>query len=423
MNYNQAVDYIHSLMRFGSKLGLERIKDLLTRLGNPEKQLEFIHIAGTNGKGSTANLSAKILQNSGYKVGLYTSPFIVDFKERFQINSQMISESKLTELTQTVKQQIDIMNENGDEVTEFEAVTALAMLYFATENCDIVCLEVGLGGRFDATNVIDTPLVSVITSVSLDHTNILGDTVEEIAFEKAGIIKPNGTTVTYPLLDEDALGVIMEKCAKENNRLVTPNKNAVETLKMDITGSKFRYGDTDYCLSLIGEHQIYNAMTAIEVMNVLKQKGFSISDESIKRGLVETKFPARFEILKNTPLTVLDGAHNPDGTKMLKKALVDTKCKNIIAIVAMMEDKHYSDALGEVLPLCDTVIAVKASNPRSLSAEELAQTAKQYCEDVLVADDLNFAVQKGRELVAEDGMLLIFGSLYLAGDIREIASK
>ena len=192
---------------------------------------------------------------------------------------------------------------------------------------------------------------------------------------------------------------------------------------MDITGSKFRYGDTDYCLSLIGEHQIYNAMTAIEVMNVLKQKGFSISDESIKRGLVETKFPARFEILKNTPLTVLDGAHNPDGTKMLKKALVDTKCKNIIAIVAMMEDKHYSDALGEVLPLCDTVIAVKASNPRSLSAEELAQTAKQYCEDVLVADDLNFAVQKGRELVAEDGMLLIFGSLYLAGDIREIASK
>lgn len=423
MNYEQAVEYIHSLLRFGSKLGLERVRELLDRLGNPEKKLKFIHVAGTNGKGSTVAMCASILQQCGYKTGMYISPFVVDFRERFQINSQMISEEKLTELVYRVKEQIEIMNKNGDEVTEFEMVTALAFLYFAEENCDIVCLEVGLGGRFDATNVIETPLVSVIASISLDHTEILGDTIEKIAFEKAGIIKKDGITVSYPLQSSPATGVLMEVCARENNRLIIPNANAVEIIKSDISGSVFMYGDDEYTVNLIGEHQVYNALTVIEVMKILNQKGFNISDECIKTGLSETRFPARFELISKKPLTVIDGAHNLDGAISLRHTLENLKIDNIVTIIAMMADKDYEQSLSKIASLCKTVFAVSASNPRSLTPEQLALTAKNYCDDVRCCSDHKTALINAANTVSENGMILICGSLYLAGDIRNLAKE
>lgn len=418
MNYDQAVEYIHSLLRFGTVFGLERIEKLLSRLGNPQKKLKFVHVAGTNGKGSVVAMCSKILQTAGYKTGMYISPFVLDFRERFQINSEFAEKQALAEAIEKVKVQIDALNSQGDIITEFEAVTAAALLYFAKENCDIVCLEVGLGGRYDATNVIDTPEVSVITSVSLDHMQVLGDTVEKIAFEKAGIIKPNGVTVTYPLQDEKALGVIMEKCAGENNRLIIPNAGAVEILKTGIGGSEFAYGKERYKLSLAGEHQVYNAVTALEVIKELVKKGFDISHENIVSGLYSAGFPARFELLSDSPLTILDGAHNFDGARALKKTLLDIGYKDIVAVTAMMADKEYEKSLGLILPMCRKTIAVKASNKRSLSAEELSKTAKKYCGDVCAADSVLHALKLAKESAGRETLILIFGSFYLAGDVK-----
>ncbi|MEG1027449.1 MAG: Mur ligase family protein, partial [Oscillospiraceae bacterium] len=226
MDYIQAENYIHSFTRFGSQLGLERMRRLLQLMGNPQKELKYIHIAGTNGKGSTAMMCTNILENSGYKVGTYISPFVVDFRERFQINSKMIEKEDFAVLATYIKPIVDKMrDEENMQVTEFEAVTAIAFKYFAENKCDIVCLEVGLGGRFDATNVIDCPLVAIIASISLDHTAILGDTIPKIAFEKAGIIKPNSTVITYPLQDKEAIPVLKERCREENATFILPDKN------------------------------------------------------------------------------------------------------------------------------------------------------------------------------------------------------
>ncbi len=423
LNYNQAVGYIHSLERFGAKLGTENIKKLLALLGNPQEKLKFIHVGGTNGKGSVVTMCAKAFESAGYKTALYTSPFVTDFRERFQINSRMIPKVRLAELVDRVKASIGVMNQNGGEITEFEAVTAIAILYFAEENCDIVCFEVGLGGRFDATNVINVPLVSVITSVSLDHTEILGDSVEKIAFEKCGIIKKGGVTVTYPLQDDSALDVIMRRCAEENNRLILPNASSVKIRSCDICGSEFIYGGESYRISLVGRHQVFNAVTAIEAVRAACEKGFCVPESALKSGLESARIPARFELLSKSPLTVLDGAHNFEGISALKNTLLSLNQRNIIAVTAMMKDKEYEKSYGEILPVCQKVITVSASNPRSLSADEAANAAKKFCRDVFVAGSVAQALELAKKWADENTLILIFGSLFLAGDVKWELSK
>ena len=303
MNYEEALSYIHSLLVFGSQPGLERISELLEKLGNPQNKLKFIHVAGTNGKGSTCTMLSSVYKQAGYKTGLYTSPYIVDFRERMQIGGEYIPQDTLARLTKRVK-------DTGVVVTEFEFITALAMLWFLEENCDIVILEVGLGGRFDATNIIKAPLCSVIMKIDYDHTAILGDTIEQITAEKCGIIKDNAPTVSYPLQEPAALNVIVE----HNAHTVVPNLNNLEIVSSGIKGNSFIYNGAEYSTKLIGQHQVYNAITAIEAVNAA---GLKVSQADIVTGIKNAQIPARMELISENPLVFLDGAHNPNGAEAI----------------------------------------------------------------------------------------------------------
>ena len=405
MNYDEALEYIHSLQIFGSIPGLERISQLLSKLGNPQDKLKFIHVAGTNGKGSTCTMLSEIFCKAGYKTGLYTSPFVIDFRERICFCGEYIEKEILAELCE------EVMN-TGITVTEFEFITALAMLYFLRKQCDIVILETGLGGRFDATNVIKAPLVSVITKIDYDHTAYLGDTLSKIAMEKCGIIKDDCPTVSYPLQEKEALYTIKHYA----KNLTVPSTDMLEIKHTGLDGNTFIYKGTEYTTKLIGEHQVYNAVTAIETVNA---SGINIPDSIMQNAIANTKFPARMEIISKSPLLILDGAHNPDGAKALAGVLGGFS-KNIVAVIGMMADKNCDDFLKATLPFCKSVITVEVKeNPRSISATDLAEIALKYCKDVYSADSYDEALTKAK-LKSEGNMpIFVFGSLYLAGAIRD----
>ncbi len=404
MNYNEALSYIHSLLVFGSQPGLERITELLTKLGNPQDKLRFIHVAGTNGKGSTCTMLSEVYKESGYKTGLYTSPYIVDFRERMQINGEYIPKDTLARLTKIVK-------DTGVVVTEFEFITALAFLWFAEENCDLVVLEVGLGGRFDATNVIKSPLCSVIAKIDLDHTTILGDTVEQITFEKCGIIK-DSKTVSYPLQQSKALDVILQ----HNKDAVIPVISKLKIISSDITGNAFTYKGTEYQTRLIGEHQIYNALTVIETV---KAAELEVSQDAVIKGIKNATIPARLELISEKPLVFLDGAHNPNGADALSDFMKNYSGE-ICAVVGMMKDKNCEGFLKQVLTFCKSVVTVTVKeNPRTATAEELKDISAKYCKDVTTASDYTEAINLIYEKSAGKAPVFVFGSLYLAGGLRE----
>ena len=404
MNYNEALKYIHSLLVFGSQPGLERITELLNKLGNPQDKLRFIHVAGTNGKGSTCTMLSEVYKEGGYKTGLYTSPYIVDFRERMQIDGQYIPKDALARLTETVKN-------TGVVVTEFEFITALAFLWFAEEKCDIVILEVGLGGRFDATNVINTPLCSVITKIDLDHTAILGDTVEQITFEKCGIIK-NSQTVSYPLQDLKAFDIILQ----HNKNAIIPDVSKLNIVSTDITGNAFIYKGTEYKTRLIGEHQIYNALTVIETVIAA---GLEVKQDAVIKGIQSAAIPARLELISENPIVFLDGAHNPNGADAIS-AFMKNYYGEVCAVVGMMKDKNCEGFLKQVLRYCKKVVTVTVKeNPRSATAEELAAISKKYCSDVETAQDYTSAINLIYEKSAGKAPVFVLGSLYLAGGLRE----
>lgn len=424
MTYNEAEAYIHSFTRFGSQLGLDRMRRLLDRLGNPQKALRYVHIAGTNGKGSTANLTASILQSAGYRVGLFTSPFVITFRERYQINGQMISPEEFTSLVEEIKPHILALAEQGDHVTEFEMVTAIGFTWFARQKCHIVALEVGLGGRFDATNVIPTPDCAIITAIGLDHTSILGNSIEQIAFEKAGIIKENTDVVTYPLQSPEAVGVLFNQCAQTNSRLLQPNPGNVEILESTADGSTFSYDGEDYHIRLAGKHQIYNAVAVREAINVLRQKGFSVSKDAIRRGMDQTTVPARFEILCRKPLVVLDGAHNPPAAAALAGSLDSLGISPKIAVMGMMKDKDYPSFVHTIASRCTAVVCTTVSgHPRALPPEELAEAVRADCSNVQIASNAADAWELATSLARENGMVIICGSFYLATEFLELAGK
>lgn len=415
MNYNEALKYIHSLGKFGSKPGLERIEKMLSLMGNPHKKLKFIHVAGTNGKGSTSTYIANVLQKAGYKTGLYTSPFITEFNERININGQNISNVDLAEYTAVASSKAKMVFSEEYPITEFEFITAVAFKYFYDSGCDIVVLEVGLGGRLDATNVIEKSLASVITKIDLDHTDILGDTIEKIASEKCGIIKQNCPVITTSKNEQSVIDVVRKYCDKSNSNLHLNDSQTIKVISSNVDGNVFVYNGHEYRTKMAGQHQIDNAVTAIKALQVaFPDIPYSIVYEGIEKAVL----PARCELISKVPVVLLDGCHNPNGTLALDKMLESSNINFAVAIVGFMADKDVGEAISNVAYHFDKMIAVEVkTNKRSMTSDDLSAVCKLYCADVQKAESYQQAIEIA---VKENKPIVVFGSLYLAGDIRPL---
>jgi dihydrofolate synthase/folylpolyglutamate synthase len=421
MNYNEALRYIHGTRKLGWKLGLKNITRLLSLMGNPHKKLKFIHIAGTNGKGSTAAFINSILVQAGYKTGVFTSPYLERFTERIKLGHDEISEDDVASITCLVKEKVEEMIASGcNHPSEFEIVTAVAMQYFYENKCDVVVLEVGLGGESDSTNVIDTPLLSVITSISYDHMEYLGSTLEEIAMQKAGIIKQGGDVVLYPQ-QEDVERLMERICTQRKARLHKVDFNGIRLLESGIEGQVFDYGEhKSIRISLLGEHQIRNAALAVRCIELLKEKGFNITESAMKQGLQAASWPGRLQIVNTDPLFVIDGAHNAEGAKVLRKALDNYfPGRRKIIILGVLKDKDYKSMIEEVVPAAHQVIAVTPSSERGLPAKELAILVKPYCKNVLINDTIEEAIRTSLRLSSSNDMICAFGSLYYIGEVNK----
>lgn len=407
MNYKEALKYIHSIPKFRRPLGNANLSRLLKALENPQQKLKFIHIAGTNGKGSTAAMLGEILARSGYRTGLFTSPFIEVFNERIRINGEYISDSNLAMYAERVK---TAMEKSNSPVSEFAFITAMAFLYFCECKCDIVVLEVGMGGALDATNVIEDSLISIICSIGLDHTQYLGNTIEEIAREKCGIIKENGYVVSYP--KGIAADIIQKTAQKRNARLVFAEKT-------EKTDDGFKYKGRKYALSLKGEFQPQNAAVVLEAVEALRHLGFDVSENSVRDGLINTKWAARFEFISDN--VIIDGGHNPDGMRALRRSLTALG-RDIILVVAMMADKDYESCIREIAPAAKAVVATELNMPRCLRAQAVADIIRSMNIPVTVNTDPHGALDAAMRF-SGDNIICVCGSLYLAGEVRKKICK
>ena len=416
MDLKQALAYIDGLQWFGSKPGLERIGELLDKLDRPQDKLRFIHIAGTNGKGSCAAMTASVLKAAGHRVGLYTSPYLYRFQERMQINGKPIGDEDLVALVEKVRPLAEAME---DHPTEFEMMTAVALLWFLQEKCTVVVLEVGLGGRFDATNIIPAPEAAVIMNIGLDHTAILGDTLEQIAFEKAGIIKPGTPVVLYQQTPE-VTAVIERICRERGAELHIPDFSRIVPEFDSLEGQTFTYRDEPYALSLLGSFQLKNAAVVLELVEVLRRKGWTLDQGDVEHGLYAAAWPARFELAREEPPFIVDGGHNPQCAaavvENLKHYFPDTRR---VLLVGVLGDKDYP-AIFEILDqAADEYVCVTPDSPRALSAEQLAEHLKPYGKPVSVCRSVREGVFAAMDLADGDGMVCAVGSLYMAGAVRE----
>ncbi|MBR1730929.1 MAG: bifunctional folylpolyglutamate synthase/dihydrofolate synthase, partial [Ruminococcus sp.] len=398
---------------------LDRIKKLLDILGNPQDKLRFIHVAGTNGKGSVCRLLSSVLADAGYRTGLFISPYIVDFRERIQINNEMISEKTLEEVVARTFPIVLELRERDCVITEFEYVMALEFLIHAEADCDVVVLETGMGGLLDCTNVIKPPLCTVITKIGLDHTAVLGGTIEEIAAQKCGIIKRGSAAVTSPQRAE-AMNVIERTCEENGVPLIKSESMNVAVINESLSGTILRYNDTELVLKLLGSHQVENASTALAAIEQVR-KSLKISDDNIRNGFELTTNPARFELLSRSPAVILDGAHNPDGISALREAYKKYfGGDKAVLILGMLSDKDSKSSVRLLSGLFETVFTVPVDNPRTLSAESLADECGPYFENVEAVGSVFEAFDKAYALCVSSGKtLVIAGSLYLAGEVRE----
>lgn len=422
--YEEALEYIHGTYAFGIKLGLENIGILLDYMDNPQDRLKFVHVAGTNGKGSTSNMISKVLQNAGYKVGLYISPYLEEFTERIQINGQQISRDDLAQVTNKVKEQTEKMMKDGHpHPSEFELVTAIGFQYFSEKDVDIVVLEVGMGGRFDATNIIKQSEVSIITTIGMDHLQYLGDTIKKIAFEKAGIIKPAGQVVLSPQSSE-ATQEIIRVCEERKATIYTPNLERLVLKENSLDGQKLHYkstiwGDFDLTLSLLGEHQINNCVSALAALEILKTTGYNITISHIQNGMSSIVFPGRFEKLKDNPTIIIDGAHNEAGIDALVNTAniyVKRKVKLVLGILA---DKDFSSMVKKLSTIADEIYTVTPNNDRAMKSTDLAEFIKKTCPDMSVYP--LSSIKEGAEIAKsapEKDIFIFAGSLYMIGEAR-----
>lgn len=428
MTTQQAIEALHALPRMGQGTpGLARMQNLCDHLGNPEKELQCIHIAGTNGKGSLAAMTSSILTAAGYKTGLTISPYVVDFRERFQIDGEMIPPRTLANLTEKVLDAIDAIEaEGGEKPVEFEAVTALAFLWFAREKCDLVVLETGLGGRCDATNVVPHKLVAAITKIGYDHMEVLGDTLDKIAAEKAGIIKEGTVVVNYPDQPAEAMGPILTAAAEAHTSIITPDKDDLTLLRGKRLENRIDYGGYRAALGLPGTHQANHAAMAVEIALALwREFGYDISDDAILQGLTDARMPARIEVLRRHPLLLLDGCHNPDGAKMLAATLTRADFEeNLVGVLGVLADKDYKDMLSDLAPCFAKIYTVTPNCPRALSAEELQKEAR-FHTDAEAADGVADAIRKAVDYADENNLagVVVCGSLYLAAEARPLLLK
>ncbi len=507
--YRDTLKWIHSTMRLGSRLGLERVSRLLELMGNPHQRTKFIHVTGTNGKGSVTAMAASILKEAGYKTGMFTSPYLEEYRERIMLNGKKIPKHALVEITALVREKVERLLEEGfDHPTEFEVNTAIAFEYFARERCDYVVLEVGLGGRFDATNVV-TPVVSVITTIDFDHMDRLGDTLPQIAFEKAGIIKP-GVPVVTGVTEEETLEVIKKRAIECNSELYIVDqapfadirwadartaKNARfspatkkcsdHTLSqlVDISGPGFACENVT--LSLLGRHQQLNAALAVAALKVAKvpplastaltspvaapaspdspapsalqalsappaqpaqaayqdsqdsgaspvplkqqckqDRGIHLDEQAVRTGLANTVWPGRLEVIHKEPLIILDGAHNPQGARVLAEFIKGKLAgRKIICVFGILSDKCYREPTSYIAPLCHQMIITRPHSPRALDPEKLAREARRYTPNVTIEEDSDKAMELAITKASSDDVVLCCGSLYLVGPARTYIRK
>ena len=537
-----AIEYINTPRWLTSRLGLERIRELLDRLGRPQDRLKFVHVAGTNGKGSTCAFTASILAEAGFKTGLFTSPYVETFHERIRVNGRNISDEDLTAATLRVRECAEAMEaEGGEHPTEFELMTAVALVHFAHVGCDIVVLEVGLGGRLDSTNVIAAPEVAAIVSIALDHTNLLGNTLAEIAHEKAGIVKKGSTVASWPQ-EPSAMEVVEDAARRAGDKLVVPDfsllsvgkvtrgaalltrgtaleheghtpcsdsprfaaelraeppargrqvgaaddlgcgtafehaphaqelqagagfdagfggrmpravphepnvpsgtfvraqdclsmayahRTPMSQVESGVPMRQFSYRGREYATRLLGSYQPSNAAMAIEIAGALRERGWEIPDEAIVRGIAETRWPARFEVLDQPagmPTVVIDGGHNPQGAGVLADSLWDVfPDKRPVFLVGILVDKDYRSMLRAVAPLASAFVCVTPPNPRALDAADLAEAIRETCGElgaratIEVAGDFDDAVSAARKIAGSEGLICAFGSLYSIADVK-----
>ena len=434
------IAYINTPRWQASRLGLERIHELLERLGRPQDRLKFVHVAGTNGKGSICAYLASILSAAGYRTGMFTSPYIERFEERIRVDGAMISPDELRDVTLAVREHAEAMaEETGDHPTEFELMTAVALEHFARFGCDIVVLEVGLGGRLDSTNVIDAPEACVIARIGLDHTALLGNTLAAIAGEKAGIIKEGSAVVSWPQ-EPEAMAVIEHAAAEHGCELRVPDFAQLEegAIRWEDGASPFRsfsYREwTDLRTGILGSYQPQNATVALEVVSVLRGRGWRIPDEAVRAGVAQTRWPGRFEIVEggSSPdgfAIVVDGGHNPQGARALADSLAEVfPGRKPVFVIGVLEDKDYPRMLEDVLPLSSAFVCVTPDNPRALPAHKLARAIRWTGQDLLgcsacvnpvVARDFEDAIRRARELADPDGLICAFGSLYSVAALKE----
>jgi len=416
MNYSEALSYIHSINWTFCKPGLERIQNLCKKMGDPQNSLKFVHVAGTNGKGSFCSMLDSILREAGYKVGLFTSPYIKEFGERIRFDGENISDDDLVEVTKFVKPIADAMS---DKPTEFELITAIAFEYYRRKNCDIVILEAGLGGRLDSTNVINTPVLSVITGIALEHTEILGDTVEKIAAEKAGIIK-SGVPVIFGGEDDAAHDVISQKAQDMGSVYTRVDRSTLKIHKSDLEGTDLSFKNhDDLHISLLGTYQSVNASNVLEAVDALRNIGYNISESAVKSGLSKAKWCARFEIISKDPLIIYDGAHNPQGVDnavaSVKQYFGNTK---VLVLSGVMGDKDFGYMASRISTVAERVFTVTPDNPRSLPAKKYAEVFESLGVPAVGIDSVQNAVKAAKAYAKEQNTALVcLGSLYMYGDV------
>lgn len=416
MTPQEAIAYIETGIWSTMRLGLDRTYELLDLLGNPQKKLKFIHVAGSNGKGSTCAMLDEILRRAGYRTGLYTSPYILSFCERMRVSGEDIPGEKLAEVTEKVKALAESME---DHPSQFEMVTAIALEYFYQSGCDIVVLEVGLGGETDSTNAIDAPEVAVITNIGLEHTEYLGDTLEKIAAVKGGIIKTGCHAVCYDGAPEVS-ATIAKICEEKQVPLNQLDFSGLEPLSQSLMGQEFRWKGQPYRLKLTGPHQLCNAAVVLETVECLRTRGWKISDEAVREGLEHVFWPARMEVLQNDPLMIVDGGHNPQCAQMLKESLHQLlPGRKVVFLAGVLEDKDYPRIMDLLMPVAQEFVCLTPVNERALPAEKLAEHLRQQGANAVACETVEEGLLAARKAAGEDGIVVAFGSLYLAGVVRK----
>lgn len=426
MNYKEAMEYIEEISKYGSVLGLDNMRELCRRLGNPQEELRIVHIAGTNGKGSVLAYISTVLKAAGYRTGRYISPVIFNYRERIQLNGRPITKQALCESLQPVREAAQQMTEEGlPHPTPFEIETALAFCYFKKMKCDIVVLETGLGGALDATNIITMAVAAVFTSISMDHMQYLGDSLEKIAENKAGIIKNNCYVISAEQQPE-VMETLRRRAAEKDSPFYPLDSQRISKIKYGVEKQRFSYnGYKDLEIALAGKHQIENAALAVMVIEALNRNGYAIGERALRKGLAETVWRGRFSIIAKKPYFIVDGAHNEDAAKKLAESVrFYFTNRRIIYIMGILRDKEYDKIIRETYEPAEHIITVTPPhNPRAMQAYELAKEAQEYHESVTAADSLEEAVELGYMLADKDSIIIAFGSLSFLGDLIDIVEN